>query len=82
MNAFAISESEERRHIHLPPLTKATMIYTETTATRPNSHIPLQMLASIVPFALALVAMIDAKAMRLRRRLDVLQVVTELKRFY
>lgn len=41
VNAFAISESEERRHIHLPPLTKATMIYTETTVTRPNSHIPL-----------------------------------------
>ena len=40
VNAFAIAESDERRHIHLPPLTKAVMIYTEMTAPRPDSYVP------------------------------------------
>ena len=40
VNAFAIAESDERRHIHLPPLTKAVMIYTEMTAPRPESYVP------------------------------------------
>ena len=40
VNAFAIAESEERRHIHLPPLTKAVMIYTEMTTPRPDSFVP------------------------------------------
>ena len=39
VNAFAIAESEERRHIHLPPLTKAVMIYTEMTTPRPDSFV-------------------------------------------